>query len=170
MREARHKSAVTATRGCDFHTPWLHQKVGFSYTRAHKRNDIEIVEIRRPRAAVCYLPRSAPSNLALGDALGSTSLLARQVVRAVASPYRNQLQNVHCGAPPRREHWQARDVRVYSSLVGSDRLLESFCAVHRFLYLARAWPRDWREILSTVFSSVSVTPVFATFRSPTPCR
>ena len=74
-------------------------EVGFSYNCAPKEMISRLSRYADPGGRLL----SASSNLALGETLGSTSVLASSFAkspRAVAFPYRNQLQNVHCGAPP----------------------------------------------------------------------
>ena len=70
---------------------------------------------------------SAPSNLALGDALGSTSLLARQVTAGRRQSLSQPIAKCAIGWRATKDQarsWRARE----GSIVGSDRLLESFCA------------------------------------------
>ena len=78
-------------------------EVSFSYTCAQKEMISRLSRYADPGGRLL----SAPSNLALGETLGSTSVLASSFAkspRAVAFPYRNQLQNVHCGALPGQKH------------------------------------------------------------------
>ena len=78
-------------------------EVGFSYTRAPKENDIEIVEICGPWRPSAIFPQQP----GCGSKLLALSLLVSPSRRAVTNPYRNQLQNVQLGgAPPRtrRDH------------------------------------------------------------------
>ena len=136
-------------------------ELGFSYTCAPKEMISRLSRYADPGGRLL----SAPSNLALGDALGSTSLLVRQVTAGRRLSLSQPIAKCALWRATRPEAWRARE----GSIVGSDRLLESFCAVQGSY--TRAWPRDSdeEEILS-ILVSVTLSGLCDFSHTPTtPC-